>query len=262
MKIFKYPFYLIGLLSVTAVFSSCENRTDIFKQRNIAPKVIVSTTSGVFTDSLQTLDISIRHGNEITIYFDDVDDKEIIGDNKFEYSVVSTAPAIDIEYELFQAEQKLVIRDKIASESSIDYPLWHTIKIYVTDYYGDQGFATITLSSVSNKAPQPTIKLTKLEGMEYTVSAETTTDPDGDNIVAYEYSIDPTSIDYSFGGYESVIGHGNGALGGTYIVSTPLTSIKHAFQTTGTHTVNIRAKDSNGLWSKWSMLTVEIDGSL
>ena len=47
---------------------------------------------------------------------------------------------------------------------------------------------------------------------------------------------------------------GHAATGGTYIIATPLSSIKHNFQVENINDfkVYVRVKDSRGLWSAWS----------
>jgi len=119
------------------------------------------------------------------------------------------------------------------------------------------------LLSCDNEPPVPSIKLDLIKDMEYMISSDKTTDPDGDTIVAYEYLIDGT-IDYDRSSYEvenpnSISPNpGMAASEGTYIISTPLTSVKHAFQTAGTHIIAVRAKDALGLWSKWNTVVVNL----
>ena len=52
---------------------------------------------------------------------------------------------------------------------------------------------------------------------------------------------------------------GRAAKGGTYIVATPLQSVNHIFQETGTYSISVRAKDGIGLWSKWKTTQIEVE---
>ena len=51
---------------------------------------------------------------------------------------------------------------------------------------------------------------------------------------------------------------GNAAYGGTYIYATKLSAVKHAFQSSGSHTAYVRCKDSWGCWSSWKEVKLVI----
>lgn len=124
------------------------------------------------------------------------------------------------------------------------------------DFYnklGVKGYANVILVLQPNRPPKPEIEVTQISGMEYTISAAKSTDPNGKEIAYYEYLIDGKPI--SEAGYiwetNKNCQEGYAAVGGTYIQCTSLTSVSHAFQTTGQHKVYVRCADKWGLWSKW-----------
>ena len=123
---------------------------------------------------------------------------------------------------------------------------------------GVKGYTNIILNVRPNRPPVPVISVKKINDLEYTISAEKSYDPNGEEITKYDYCIDGTII-YNSASYpwernsEEIA-----AVGGTYIKSTSLTSVNHAFQTTGLHTIYVRCKDKWGLWSKWTMLNITL----
>ena len=133
----------------------------------------------------------------------------------------------------------------------------------MADYYGDIGEAVLNVTDYDNNPPIPVISTSVIQQMEYAINAAQTTDPDSDYVVAYEYLIDGEITTDKYG-YENsdnpkdLLNPGMAGIKGTYIISTPLSVVKHVFQTSGTHVIYVRAKDSLGLWSKWSRLNIDI----
>ncbi len=122
------------------------------------------------------------------------------------------------------------------------------------DFYnklGVKGYANVILVLQPNRPPKPEIEVTQISGMEYTISAAKSTDPNGKEIIRYEYLIDGEPISEAGYYWEENCLDGRAAVGGTYIKCTSLTSVNHAFQTTGQHKVYVRCEDKWGLWSKW-----------
>ncbi|NCC98214.1 MAG: hypothetical protein EOL95_00725 [Bacteroidia bacterium] len=244
-------------------FTSCESRVDLFHTLNKSPKICLSEGLRDFSDSLQNINLIIRHGEEKIVYFDYEDD--FLGnESAVTYAVLNIQGTQDyISYELYPEAGRLVIKDILPTATLLDKIVKMTITVYVSDYYGDKGEAVINLLSCDNEPPIPNIKLTLIKDMEYVVSSDQTIDPDGDNVVAYEYLFDGT-IDFDKPGYEietqmSVSPNpGMAASEGTYIIATPLSSVKYAFQSAGTHIIAMRAKDALGLWSKWSTIVVDL----
>ena len=232
--------------------SSCETRTDLFHKFNKAPDVSVSKS-----------DILLRHGEKQVLNFDYEDDY-IQNGVSVEYAVFSEQEVPQyVKIALDTDSRKLIIADELPFFTLNDKVVKFTVKIYVSDYYGDRGEAVVRVVNCDNRQPVPVIEVQQIETMEYLVSAVASSDPDGDAITAYEYLIDGEIV-ASSAGYENkddvncIFNPGMAAKRGTYIISTPLSGVKHAFQTTGTHTIHVRAKDSLGLWSQWVSLNVDI----
>ena len=136
------------------------------------------------------------------------------------------------------------------------------------DYYGKSSSSSMRLHVRSNQPPVVNIACTPLTEngadphYEYAISAQESYDPDGDDIVAYEYLIDgkvrgvTEGMGYDF--IQSQVGDGLAGTGGTYIYATSLSSVKHAFQSDGAHVIRVRCKDSKGMWSRWQLLQIDL----
>lgn len=259
---FKFSIYpIIFIIGLT--FASCESRNDVFHRFNEVPKVYVSTQSGNFSDKVSETSMLLRHGESKTIYFDYEDDYIQKGIS-VEYAIFSDQEIPDyINCTLDTEGRRLMLRDMLPVTTLNEKVIKLSVKICVTDYYGDKGVAVIDLSNCDNRAPETSIVLERIQNMEYVINASGSVDSDGDEIVAYEYLIDGEIMAMS-AGYEdsnnpnSLFNPGMAAKRGTYIISTPLNAVKHAFQTTGTHTIRVRAKDSLGLWSSWKTISADI----
>lgn len=258
MKKLYYTILLSALL-----LTGCETRKDIFHQFNSAPEVYLNTQAREFTDKTSNITLLLRHGLQQTVFFDYTDDYMDSGLN-VEYAVISENPqSLCLTFSLDPESRKLVVKDTLPQTTINDKVVKCTVKITVSDYYGDKGEAIINIADYDNLPPEPVIAISHIQKMEYKIDASASVDKESDEIVAYEYLIDgETTILES--GYEnpsvpsSLQNPGMAGKKGTYIVSTPLSYVKHAFQTTGTHTVCVRVKDSLGLWSAWKSTSVDV----
>jgi len=259
MKTIKY--FIITIIALSLI--SCETRKDIFHQFNSAPEVYLNTTARDFSEKLKKVDILLRHGCQQSVYYDYTDDYTASG-IKVEYAVLTeNAQSSYITCAMDQESRKVVIKDTLPPTAVNEKVIKYTVKIIVSDYYGDKGEAIINIADYDNLPPEPVITISHIQKMEYKIDASASVDKESDEIVAYEYLIDgETTITES--GYEDLSQHtclqnpGMAGKKGTYIVSTPLSYVKHAFQTTGTHTVSVRVKDSLGLWSAWKSTSVDV----
>jgi len=254
---------LILVIATILVLASCETRKDIFHQFNSAAEVYLSSKPRDFSQKLKSISLTLRHGEQRTIYFDYEDDYKSSG-IKMEYAIFFEGQNIDYIKCIFDTDaRKIVIEDTLPKNTLNEKISKFSVKIYVYDYYGDRGEAEIKVVDYSNVPPIPAIEVTQISGMEYTISAQKSVDGDGDDVVSFEYLIDgePTIIK---AGYENsddkydLINPGMAGKKGTYIISTPLSSVKHAFQSTGTHNIYVRVKDALGLWCKWEAMSIEL----
>lgn len=259
MKIYK----LLILLLLT-VLTSCETRKDLFHKFNTIPEVYVNEKSRNFENKERSVSLMLRHGEESVVYFDYIDDYTDSG-IKVDYSVFSEGVPLEYVDVLLDLEsRKLIIRDTLPQQTLNDKVLKFSVKIFVTDYYNDSGEAVINVIDYDNIPPVPEISAKRIQNMEYQISAASSYDSEDDKIVAYEYLFDgETTINKA--GYERpddpcwLINPGLAAKGGTYIISTTLNTVKHAFQSSGTHVIYVRAKDSLGLWSGWYSQNIDVE---
>lgn len=263
MNVLKVARRLASALLVIMVVSSCETRNDLFHKFNKAPDVYVSGNRGDFSEKRRECDMLLRHGEKHILYFD-YDDDYIQNGVTVEYAVFSEQEVPQYVKRAMDTEsRRLIISDELPVFTLNEKVVKFNVKIIVTDYYGDKGEALIRVVNCDNRPPVPSIELKRIDSMEYSISAAASTDPDGDAVTAFEYLIDGETVAEG-AGYESsddkgcYFNPGMAGKKGTYIISTPLTSVKHAFQTTGTHTIHVRAKDSLGLWSQWVSVNVDI----
>lgn len=137
------------------------------------------------------------------------------------------------------------------------------ITISAANALGKFGSSNILMSLYGNRPPKSDFHLLEVNGHE--LHREIVTDcidPDGDKIIGYEYCIDGVIINNRSGyAYEEgpVKDEGKGAYNGTYITYTKQSSIKHAFQEKGDHTIHVRCKDRWGDWSTWTSKTIYIE---
>lgn len=256
IKVYVAIFILLAVVS-------CETRNDLFHKFNQVPTIYVNTQARKFDDKKSDTQVILRHGEQRVVYFDYTDDYIQNGmDVKHMVFSEQSVPEY-IKCSIDNDARKLIIEDTLPQNTLNDRVVKMTIKIVVTDYYGDSGEAVINITDYDDNPPIPVISVTQIQAMEYSISAVGTTDSDSDEVVAYEYLIDgePTIMK---SGYENqdnpkdLLNPGMAGIKGTYIISTPLNVVKHAFQTSGTHVIYVRAKDSLGLWSKWSRINIDI----
>lgn len=113
-----------------------------------------------------------------------------------------------------------------------------------------------------NRFPMPKVSVEDGQTyMEKKIIVDADCDPDGDEVVLYEYLIDGHPLGRR--GYEFEEEHpspqsGRGGYDGTY-VSTTRNCIFHAFQSLGEHVIAVRCKDRWGFWSDWEKKVVMIN---
>ncbi len=156
-------------------------------------------------------------------------------------------------------------------------------KVYLINCVGNETVMGLKLKVYDNRPPQPNIQVTRLKSgnMEYEIKSNAV-DPDGHEVIAYEYCIDGNIQSYmqkamyesriypnvrdrnpdGLTGYELSKPEKNSdshmAKEMVYIPSTTLSSIKHAFQSSGEHVIWVRAKDQFDLWSAWTKYEINL----
>jgi hypothetical protein len=253
--------YFIILLALFIV--SCETREDINKKRNTPPQIYV----GVNDNDINEVELSdtLKRKDVSTYYFRSIDDSnlnmnhvlelEFLGEN----SVIKDSVTVDINVRTNEIRVQCNLNDKTINNTSYKFNIY----IVAIDNFGQSSKAKISITLIEDRLPIPQVTFNKISNTEYEISAKDSYDVDNDEIVAYEYLIEGKVI-YNKPGYEGEYetlanpNPGHAGTGGTYIISTPLSSIKHDFQIEflSDFKVYIRVKDSRGLWSSWSMFSL------
>ena len=130
------------------------------------------------------------------------------------------------------------------------------------DAFRNKHYCHVKINCLGDIAPVPVLEIRDVDGktMEKVFDLSESYDKDG-SVEKYEICIDGEVVIYKspiFDCDPTVAPAGKGAYGGTYIKSTSLSEVKHAFQTEGDHVVYVRCMDNLGLWSLWynALITV------
>ena len=150
------------------------------------------------------------------------------------------------------------------SNDTIKAPVLNTAHMImeVEDVFRNKYYCHIKINCLGDIAPMPVLEIKDIDGnpMEKVLSLSKSHDKDG-KVVKYEYCIDSEVRMYELPTYDcdpKGVPAGKGAYGGTYITSTELSEVKHAFQKKGEHIVYYRCMDNLGLWSLWGYKIVTI----
>lgn len=258
---------LYSILGCFMLLVSCENRSDIFKQNNTAP-IILLADNELMDKSNDTLKVSMRYGESCTLYYA-YNDNYNVKDSLLFATLIHEGKLHSLQVRRVANTNKIVIDNLLSKTTLTDTITKATIQVALEDYYHVQGSAWIELSVHANQSPTPHIEISQYNNMEYKISALQSTDAEQDDIVAYEYVIGSSMANelvYNQIGYESTAFNpyvpnanaGRAAKGGTYIVATPIHTIQHIFQENGSYGVSVRCKDAIGLWSKWKTQIIEV----
>ncbi len=254
----------IYFLILLAVFiTSCETREDINMKRNTSPEIYVSKTDN--NVNLVELIDTLKKTDSSVYYFKSLDDSNINLTHTLELefldenATIKDSVTVNINEQRGEIQVITNLTDKTINSTSYKFNVY----IMVIDNYGLSVRAKISITLIENRPPIPQVAFNKISNTEYEISAENSIDLDGDEIVAYEYLIDGKII-YNKAGYEGEYetvanpNPGHAGTEGTYIISTPLSSIKHNFQVENVNDfkVYVRVKDSRGLWSAWSQFSL------
>lgn len=253
--------YFIILLAL--FITSCETREDINMGRNTSPEIYVGKTDKdinlvALTDTLKKTDSSIY-------YFKSLDDSNLSLVHALELefldenATIKDSVTVNINEQRGEIQVLTNLNDKTINGISYKFNIY----IVVMDNFGLTSKAKISITLIENRPPVPQVTFNKISNTEYEISAVNSIDPDGDAIVAYEYLIDGKII-YNKPGYEGEYetvanpNPGHAGTEGTYIISTPLSSVKHNFQVENVNDfkIYVRVKDARGLWSSWSLFSL------
>lgn len=261
---------MMSVLLLASVMVACESREDWYERINPAAKIYLSEVGNDEQTPNDTISVSLRFGEEKNIKYSVNDNFSLTDNYIFYYNDVEGG-----KFSMYQDMDNHYLRIKsLTNALEQDSKVYeYKVPVYVKDYYEKVTYALIKVTLKANQAPIPDMDYSALTSdgangkYEYDFSAEGSSDPDGDDVVAYEYLFDgtPRKSKYAFI-YETdkegneITNHlpSNAAYGGTYIYATKLSAVKHAFQSTGNHTVHIRCKDSQGCWSEWKEWKITI----
>ena len=261
--------HIITLTLLAGILSACESREDWYERINPAAEISLKEIGGEGVAN-DTINISMRFGEKKKVEYVVSDNFSLEKNYTFYFNDVDNEP-----FKLYQdfSAGEICIESLTDAKAQENKNYTYKVIMYVKDYYEKVSYAYINLTIQPNQPPVPELKYSELSGSgvnpkyEYEFSAEGSSDPDGDDIVAYEYLFDGTprkSSDKFI--YETdkngkeITNHmpGNAAYGGTYIYATKLSAVKHAFQSSGSHTAYVRCKDSWGCWSSWKEVKLVI----
>ena len=274
----KLSILLTGAMAL--LLCACESREDVFSHRNQTPEVMISLSPD-FADSTATLEMAMRFGEQRKIYFHIADDNLQNSENPFElgYSAqivdaivvdAETAQKVKGDLEVALSGDMIYLTQLSDKHQRLASVVRYTVELICRDAYDVESKATILLTVSENKAPDVSLAYapvstndtysgqTYTEGWGYVLTA-TATDPDGDEIVAYEYLFaEDNEVTVSAAAMESNYLTTAAASGGSYIRVTTLTEVYHIFQRTGNKSVWVRAKDAFGMWSAWQKTEITI----
>lgn len=285
---------LMYLLVATVVFASCDTRDDYYYEHGKTPEVVVYSGDSVMDlGEDRFVRISLDMGDKKTLKFGFVNPYEgyLLNDIKVT-NIVDSEYGSNLEalrpfiknydsstgvYELDDSYAGLTVNPlnnqlynlsfyRLAAYSSmtkreLTADLEVTYTITLTNAIGVKSEFYVYVEMKANKAPNPQIKVTDLTTeWEKLVEIEEGADPDGDEIVLYEYCFDGVTVGSA--GYEYEFGDGDCptrmcAYDGVYI-STTLNGVRHAFQSSGVHTISVRCKDEHGYWSDWKKVNITL----
>lgn len=253
--------YFIALLII--LLTSCETREDINMKRNTSPQIFV----GFDDKNIELIEISdtLKKTDSSVYYFKSIDDVNTILSHTLEVEHLETNSDIkdSISVSINEATNEIYVQSNLSEKTINNTSYKFNIYVVVVDNFSLTAKAKISITLIENRPSIPDVTFNKISDTEYEISVEDSYDIDGDRIVSYEYLIDGKII-YNKPGYEGEYetvanpNPGHAATGGTYIISTPLSSIKHNFQVENVNDfkIYVRVKDSRGLWSAWSQFSL------
>lgn len=297
LKIAKRVFSAVIVLTASlAQFTSCDSREDWFaKEGEGATFIIKSCKSAwwrdgvqyefrndtVYSDNVRVVEYNVKVND---IYFDDYD-------RKFNYA----SECVQLDMEGLGGKVEIVKKSELDMDITTDFPEprfvyiqdnWYNFRDFVglpttntdtvapilntahvvielEDSFRNKIYCHVKINCLGDIAPVPVLEIRDVEGnpMEKVFDLSKSYDKDG-SVEKYEFCIDGEIVDYkkpAFDCRQDLAPAGKGAYGGTYITSTTLREVKHAFQNEGSHVVYYRCMDNLGLWSLWYNVLITVN---
>lgn len=285
----NFCFVLLAYMALILV--SCDSREDYFEKYGEKPVILLHTPTDTTINDEKYLVVNIGWGEEISVYYDFQDQYGDVSD--FEYEIICIGSSyIENEYYILEGKDPLEINPEHLSivcdknnnrfvikenttldESTLEYHKSHRsygyqseIRMYlkVKNKIGKEGMANLFICIHGNERPEVKIEMVDIPDQPMAKQIVLTT-IDEDVPLLYEYNIDGQVM--NVGGYElenpsgvdTCIAIGKAAYNGTYITGTKLSTINHAFQYPGKHTIYARCKDKWNCWSYWTELKVNVN---
>ncbi len=285
---------LMCLLAVAFVYASCDTRDDYYYEHGKKPNVLVySGDSLLELGDARYVRISLKMGESKTlmvnfenpyggVLWNDIKVTNIV-DSEYGSNLEGLRPFIDnynystgvynlvnsyagvnvthVEHEKYSLSFYRGAGYSEMTKRALTADLEVTYTITLTNAIGVKSLFYVYVEMKGNKAPDPQIKVSDLTtDWEKLIEIEEGADPDGDDIVMYEYCFDGVTVGSA--GYEFESGKSDCpskmcAYNGVYITTT-LNSVRHAFQSSGVHTIAVRCKDSHGYWSDWKKVNITL----
>lgn len=262
--------YIMIISLIAGILSACESRVDWYEQLNTSAEITLEEVGNKDAIPGDTIDVSMRYGEKKEITYS-INDNFSIDNNYVFYLKNFDVADLLVQQDAAAGVIRIISNADTTLQDEKTYT--HKIPMYVKDYYEKESVALIRLTLKANEAPIPALEYNAVTSgganaqYEFEFSAEESIDPDGDEIVAYEYLFDgtPRNSKYAYiyetdANGKEIKNHmpGYAAYGGTYIYATKFAAVKHAFQSAGNHTAYVRCKDSWGCWSTWKELKLVI----
>ena len=288
--------YLSFILFLLIGLGSCDTREDWFaKEGEGATFIIKSCKSAWWNDGVQyefRNDTVYSDNNRVVEY--NVKVKDVHFSDGFN-NITYASECVHLDIEGLGGKVEMVKKSELDMNITTDLPEPHFVQLddhwyNFRNFYGAPTTNTGTIAPILNTAhmiieledsfrnklychvkinclgdiaPVPLLEIKDVDGnpMEKVFDLSKSHDKDG-SVEKYEFCIDGEIVDYNspvFDCRQNVAPAGKGAYGGTYITSTSLSEVKHAFQKEGTHVVYYRCMDNLGLWSLWYNVLITVN---
>lgn len=271
----KNIFIRISAISlILASLASCESRKDVFRPLDEGPKVLFSLDAREY---VSRLDVSLRSEEDVLLHY------RLRGEYPYSLSSALTldeyiwtpgdstekdSKTEDVEVRVNDKDSTILIRSLRPKRTWTKEEVYKrlTFSLLSEDVYGKVSEAGAGVSVSSYRALWARVDSVTFDTSEPRVKVSASFDSNayGDRAVAYEYLFDG-DIMFDADGWENDdhrsynANPGQAAKGGYYITSTPLTEVRHVFQSGGTHTFAVRCKSSNGMWGRWTRHSLDLD---
>ncbi|MCR5248328.1 MAG: hypothetical protein K6E14_11160 [Paludibacteraceae bacterium] len=284
----RYLSFILFLLILLIGLSSCDTREDWFaKEGEGATFIIKSCKSAWWDDGVQyEFRNDTIYGDNIRVVEYNVKVKDVHFSDGFN-NITYASECVHLDIEGLGGKVEMVKKSELDMNITTDFPEPHFVQlddhwynfrnfygapttntdtiapilntahmiIELEDSFRDKLYCHVKINCLGDIAPVPLLEIKDVDGnpMEKVFDLSKSHDKDG-SVEKYEFCIDGEIVDYNspvFDCRQDVAPAGKGAYGGTYITSTSLSEVKHAFQKEGTHVVYYRCMDNLGLWSLW-----------